>query len=180
MRYKFGERNMNKTRKNLITWAYVLNLVAAGINIISLILSTIYIEKLYEFLELELAQNEIIYARIENITTYVIDIGLMLSAGICLVLSLKKHDTNYELSKKLFFAGLILNVLSSPISIASILLFIAHFKYMDIKVEQEEDDVVEIVDSEDEIKRKIEKLRKLKDQGVISEEEFNQEILKLL
>ena len=77
--------------------------------------------------------------------------------------------------------GLILNVFASPLAIASILLYIAHFKYPDFERtndDAEEEIIVEA--SEAELKRKIENLRKLKENGTITEEEFEKELMRLL
>jgi hypothetical protein len=176
--------NMNKSKKLLITWAIVLNCLTLASCIGTLIWVCVGgIESMY--LSLGFAEMDVFVFKTQEIIYNAIDIALNLGAVICLSLNIYFADKRYNLSKKLFIAGLVLNILSNPLSIATILLVVAQFRYMDIEVikekrEDEQDEEVEIISSEDELRVKIEKLRKLKEQGLITEDEFNSEILKLL
>lgn len=172
---------MNKTRRNLIIAVIVLNLISVVSGVFTIIGSVFWIESMYAELGIALTMPELQSLRIQNYIYASLDILLYLAAAICLILHLKYHDSNYKLSEKLFYAGFIINLVAGILSIENLLLLIAYFKYSDIQVirEEREDEVV-IEESEDSIKRKIEKLRKLKEDGTISEEEFKDEILKLL
>ncbi len=172
---------MNKTRRNLIIAVIVLNFISVASSVVSIIGSVFWLESMYAELGIALTGAELHAMRIQNYIYAGIDMLLYLSAAICLILHLKYHDKNYILSGKLFFAGFILNLLAGILSIENLLLLIAYFKYADIQVINEEsDDEIIVEESEDSIKRKIERLRKLKEDGTISEEEFKEEILKLL
>ena len=171
---------MNKAKKNLIFWTIILNFLTVAYSIGMIIWSSVGVESFLANLQMDLTQVEIDMLIYDNIITCSVDGVINLAAAICLILNLKLYEKHFKASKKLFFAGLILNVLSSPLSIGAILLYIAHFKYMDIEVIKEEEKEGSVACSEEELKNKIEKLRKLKEQGVITEEEFSNEILKLL
>lgn len=176
---------MNKTKKGLIIAAIVLNSISVVMLILSIIGSVYWLESIYLDMGMKLTPAELNSVRIDNIVYSAIDLALYLSSTILLILHLYLYEKNFKVSKRLFMAAGILVFFCDFLSISFILLLIAYFKYMDIEVikekEENEDGEVEVVENdEDAIKRKIEKLRKLKDDGVISEEEFKEEILKLL
>lgn len=171
---------MNKKKRTLTLVATIFNLLTAVIYIAGLFVVIFAFNDIITAVLPEITSGEIAYYQAEAIVGLSIEIALNLSAGICLVLYLTKGQKNYKLGRKLFIAGLIINVLSELISIPTILLFIANYFYLDIEVIREErSDEVEVVD-ENEVAVKIAKLRKLRDDGKITEEEFQQEILKLL
>ena len=168
---------MNKTKKALVTWTIVLNFISVASSIAMLIWTALNPAELYVLMGIQLTDAEIYSMMVSDLWTYGVDLALNLAGAIVLIIYLRMYDKNLNNAKKLFIAGLVLNILSSPLSIASILLYIAHFKYLDIEVIKEEETVE---DNEEVLKRKIAKLRKLKDDGTITEEEFTNELSKLL
>lgn len=172
---------MNKGKKDLVTWAIILCFLTALSSVAYAIMSAVAIDKLYSFYGLQATMQQLEEIRVGEIVTYSLDAAINVAAAVCLIFYLKKVETNLVVAKRLFFAGLILNVFASPLAIASILLYIAHFKYPDNgRVQADYDEEVVANAGEDELKRKIEKLRKLKEDGTITEEEFEKELLKLL
>jgi len=169
---------MNKTKKNLVTWTIVLDFIAVASSLFMLIWTAVDPMRFYALMGIHLTEAEIKLIMVNDLWTYGLDLALNLSGAVCLLIYLKNYEKALNKAKKLFIAGLVLNVLSSPLSLASILLYIAHFKYIDIKVDKEEEVIVE--DDEESLKRKIAKLRKLKEEGAITEEEFTDELSKLL
>ena len=174
---------MNKNKRLLTIWAVVFNFIAVASAIGIIIWSCLGLEGLFKMLEISMTQEELMILRAENIFTSALDILLNTAAAICLILHVKLYEKRFTTSKKLFIAGLVLNVLSAPISVPSILLYISYFMYMDIKVDrtpENQEPEIEVLPSEDEVKQQVEKLRKLKEEGKISEEEYKEEIMKLL
>lgn len=165
---------MNNTKRKLIIWAIVLNFVMASAILYMYITGVISLAKLdpTEFVTMSKGQYIASYT-----ISYAVEFLAMLASPILLLISIAGKGMHFQKRKKLYIAAIFINVFINLISVATLLLVISYFKYLDIEVIKEED-VVEI--SEDDLKDKIAKLRKLKDDGVISEEEFKEQIMKLL
>ncbi len=172
---------INKGKKDFVVWAIILCFLSA-ISSLGYVLTAIFaFDKMHFLYGVGITASELEVARMGDIIIYSLDTAINVAAAICLIFYLKKAEVNPPLGKKLFFAGLILNVFASPLAIASILLYIAHFKYPDFeRVSDDSEQEIIVEASEDELKRKIAKLRELKENGTITEEEFEKELMKLL
>ena len=165
---------MNESKRKLIIWAIVLNFVMASSILYMYITGLISLVKLdpSEFVTISKGYYIAGYTM-----SYAVEFLAMIASPILLLISIAGKGMHFQKRKKLYIVAIFINVFVNLVSIATILLAISYFKYLDIEVIKEED-VVEI--SEDDLKDKISKLRKLKEEGIISEEEFKDEIMKLL
>ena len=173
---------INKGKKDLVVWAIILCFLSAFSSLSYVITAIFAFDKMHFLYGGIITAAELEVARTGDIIIYSLDTAINIAAAICLIFYLKKAESNLTLGRRLFFSGLILNVFASPLAIASILLYIAHFKYPDferVNADNIEEEII-IEASEDELKRKIAKLRELKENGTITEEEFEKELLKLL
>ena len=174
------EEKMNKSKKTLMLITIILDFLSVAALIVALIwfgLKDAYVPAEYTSYE------QYLFYHVTYIVMISIDTALYLSAAICLSISIRKNGTRFVESKKVYMIGFVLNIIASPLSLASILLYIAHFRFVDIQYINEDNNDKEVVPqkpTDDELKEKVEKLRKLKEEGAISEEEFNEQILKLL
>jgi ABC-type sulfate transport system permease subunit len=170
---------INKGKSDLVIWAIVLCFISAIASLIYVFTAAFAFDKiayLYSGTAAEVAS-----ARSGDIIMYSVDAAINVCAAMCLIFYLEKAAANPTLGKKLFFTGLILNIFASPIAISSILLYIAHFKYPDFESAKDDNKQDFLFDTKAyELKKQIDHLRKLKENGTITEEEFDQELLKLL
>jgi len=167
---------MNEVKRKLIIATIIFDFISMAA-VIAGLLVIIFVDK---YVPTEYATFEEFWTfHILEIVLFSLDIALYSSAAICLSVAIKNKGASFSKNRKVFLAGFILNIISGPLSIATILLYIAQFNFIDSQVAV--DNSVEVKKSKDEeMKEKVEKLRKLKDDGLISEEEFNEQIMRLL
>lgn len=164
---------MNKTKRILIIVAIVLNFISCALNLYLGIL----------FLLPPITSINIFYAIYQflGVLAYV-------ATSVLLLYSISNGGKNFKRRYNCYMTAVILSFLLNLFSVSSILLFITLF-LPDIVWVKPHDDVYfvkedEVKDektmSEREKERKIAALRKLKEEGKITEEEFKEELFKLL
>ena len=111
---------------------------------------------------------------------YFIEIFALLTVAVLLTISIWNKGKHFRARYRYYMTALVLSIIISLFSVSSILLIISMFvsDWVWTKEDKLNDDkVVNISDTREE---KIAKLRRKRDNGEISEEEFQQEIIKLL
>lgn len=167
---------MNKTKRNLILSAAIINLINMVANLVIAILFCVnpeYANVLGSYL-LIISYYSIYFVFAEIVA------GII--ASILLIYSVRKKGKYFRSSQKYYIAGLIIVIFAGG-WIPWVLLFISMF-IPDIIIINSASEVRQEQRAEDrtseEKRRKVEELRKLKEEGVISEEEFNKRLMDLL
>lgn len=167
---------MNKTKRNLILSAAIINLINMVVN---LVLAIIFL------VDPELYANIGMYlVLISYYSIYFVFVEVVagMIASILLIYSVRKKGKYFRSSQKYYIAGLIIVIFAGG-WIPWILLFISMF-IPDIIIINSASEIRQEERAEDrasaEKRRKVEELRKLKEDGVITEEEFNKRLMDLL
>lgn len=168
---------MNKTKRNLIIASAILNLIGITANLILSIMLIVNAEMLKDYANL---LYFISYST--NIIYVIISFAAGLVASILLLYSVRSKGKYYRLSQGIYLTGFIIIVVCGGF-LPWILLFIAMF-IPDIVVmntrsevrreERMENNAMEIK------KRRIEELKKLRDEGAITEEEYKEKLFEIL
>lgn len=167
---------MNKTKKNLILSAAIINLINMVAN---LIIAIIYC------VDPELYANLGVYLVVisyYSIYFVFVEVVAGIIGSICLMYAVRKNGKYFRHSQSYYIAGLIIIILAGgwiPWILLLISMFIPDIVIMNTPIEVRREEREENRENEEK-KRKIEELRKLKEDGVITEEEFNNELMKLL
>lgn len=167
---------MNKTKRALLIVVIILNIINAGLNIYFAVEDIMHATKTD--------------ARLFLIFYYFLEIvGFLASAG-CLIYAIMQGGKYFRERRAYYNAAVVISICMSLVSVSSILLIITlfisdmvwvkphddvYFSGEDINAPKQDEQL-----SESEKERKISKLRALRDKGVISEEEFKDELMKLL
>lgn len=167
---------MNKTKRNLILSAAIINLINMVAN---LIIAIIYLVNPELYAELGVYLVVISYYSIYFVFVEVVA-GII--GSICLMCAVRKGGKYFRRSQSYYITGLIIIILAGgwiPWILLLISMFIPDIIVMNTPVEIRREERAEDKENEEK-KRKIEELRKLKEEGAITEEEFNNELMKLL
>ena len=167
---------MNKTKINLILSAAIINLINMVAN---LIIAIIYLVNPELYADLGVYLVVISYYSIYFVFVEVVA-GII--GSICLMYAVSKGGKYFRRSQNYYIAGLIIIILAGgwiPWILLLISMFIPDIIVMNTPVEIRREERAEDKENEEK-KRKIEELRKLKEDGAITEEEFNNELMKLL
>ncbi len=158
---------MNSTKKWLIITAILFNFVSIGVNIY-------YIVNWFKY-----KASSVFY-----LIWYFITIACCIAVIVLLSMAIWRNGKLFRSRYGYYMTALVISIIVNLLSVSSVLLIISMFvsdwvwitpKKDDSKVEIDEKTVV-IKNKEEEIAR----LRKLKDEGKISEEEFQERLMKLL
>lgn len=158
---------MNSTKKWLIITAILFNFVSIGVNIF-------YIVNWFKYKD-----SSVFY-----LIWYFITIACCIAVIVLLSMAIWRNGKLFRSRYGYYMTALVISIIVNLLSVSSVLLIISMFvsdwvwitpKKDDSKVEIDEKTVV-IKNKEEEIAR----LRKLKDEGKISEEEFQERLMKLL
>ena len=158
---------MNSTKKWLIITAILFNFVSIGWNIF-------YIVNWFKYKD-----SSVFY-----LIWYFITIACCIAVIVLLSMAIWRNGKLFRTRYGYYMTALVISIIVNLLSVSSVLLIISMFvsdwvwitpKKDDSKVEIDEKTVV-IKNKEEEIAR----LRKLKDEGKISEEEFQERLMKLL
>lgn len=158
---------MNTTKKWLIITAILFNFVSIGWNIF-------YIVNWFKYKD-----SSVFY-----LIWYFITIACCIAVIVLLSMAIWRNGKLFRSRYGYYMTALVISIIVNLLSVSSVLLIISMFvsdwvwitpKKDDSKVEIDEKTVV-IKNKEEEIAR----LRKLKDEGKISEEEFQERLMKLL
>lgn len=171
---------MNKTKRTLIIVVIVLNLLSIALNAYLMAMSIIALVKTpYE----ALLWFNVIYTGL-GIIAYIASVGLLWYSIA--------HDGNFFRQRSNYYmTAVILTLILDTFSIPSILLLITLFMTDMVWVKPIDDVYFKKTETKDVPKqektmsdkdreRKIAELRELKNQGLITDEEFNEQLFKLL
>lgn len=167
---------MNKTKRTILIIVIILNFINAGLNIYFIIDA---------FKAMPLNDMGIVYLIYDFISL----LGFLASAG-CLLYAISGGGRNWQRRNGYYMSAVIISLCMSLFSVSSVLLVVSLFMSDMVWVRPQDDVYFNVEDvnapkkepelSESERQRKILKLRELRDKGVIDEEEFKQELMKLL
>ena len=168
---------MNKTKRNLILSAAIINLINMIANLVIVILYLVdpeyYVNILGTYLYI-ISYYSIYFIFVEVVAGIV--------GSILLIYSVRSKCKYFRVSQKYYIAGLIIVILAGgwiPWILLLISMFIPDIIIINSPSEVRREERAEESANNDK-KRKVEELRKLRDEGVITEEEFNKQLMDLL
>lgn len=168
---------MNKTKRNLILAAAILNLIGISINLVFSIIMILNAELLAGY------ENFVYLVGYSTNLIYVIfSFAIGLVASILLIYSIRAKGKYFRTSQGVFYTGFAIVIFFGGF-LPWILLFIAlctpDVIVMNTRSEVRHEECVEANEMEEK-KRKIEELKRLRDEGVITEEEYKQKLFEIL
>ena len=157
---------MNKTKKYLIIAAIIFSFVDVAWQIYSVV---------RYFLTDPSVRNPVFYVVLDFIT-----IAQSLAVAVLLILAIWKNGKLFRQRYGLYMTALVLSIIINLFSISSILLIVSMFisDWVWVKPTDQKEVIIDITPERKE--DKIAKLRKMRDEGQISEEEFQEKLLDLL
>lgn len=168
---------MNKTKRNLILSAAILNLINMVANLVVAIIYCVdpeyYINTIGQYIYI-ISFYSVYFVFVEVVA------GII--GSILLIYSVRKRGKYFRYSQKYYIAGLIIVILAGgwiPWILLLISMFIPDIIIINSPSEIRREERAE-ENANNEKKKKIEELRKLRDDGVITEEEFNKQLMDLL
>ncbi len=175
---------MNKTKRNLIMASAIVNLITITVSLISSIVAIVTPEFLQKYEE-----YYYMFAYSTKIVFVVISFAAGLVGSILLLYSIRNKGKYFRSSYGIYVAGFIIIVVCGG-WLAWILLFISAFvpdivvinDKSELRREQKQEQREEVLRDRayEEKKAKIEELKKLRDTGVITEEEYKNKLFDLL
>lgn len=175
---------MNKTKRNLIIAAAVLNLIGVIANLIMSILLIVNREAVQDYLEYYYFvgySTNIVYTIISFLAGFI--------GSIFLLWSVRNKGKYFRTTQGLYISGFVIVVICGGF-ISWILLFISLFIpdiiVMNTKSEIRREEKTEEMQNKmkeqayEEKKKQIEDLKRLRDNGLITEEEYKQKLFELL
>lgn len=168
--------------KKLIVWAIIGNCVLFGLSVASLVICLTSFEQVLTMYNIPFAAVAVEEFNFSFVLEFVLDAIFMLASTICLIVYLSILKKRGVALRRLLSAALIFNCLVTLLWPSTILLFVAVFKFSYVSVSLPEKEVAEKFDEDDvsTFKKKVENLRSMKENGEITEEEYKEEIMKLL
>lgn len=168
---------MNKTKRNLILASAIINLIAITYNLVVAIIYAVNKELLQTFIEYDM------FTMTYNLVYNAIFFAAGLVGSILLIYSVREKGKYFRNSYKFFLAGFIIIVVCGGF-LAWVLLFISMFVSDVIVInsprEVRQEEKSEYNSAYEEKKLKIEELKKLRDEGAITEEEYKQRLFEIL
>lgn len=175
---------MNKTKRNLIMAGAIVNLISTALSLTFSIIA--YVNPNW--------YNA--YAGVSYVLTYsvslvycILSFGVGIAGSIMLLYSIREKGKHFRTSQGLYIAGFVIVVLCGG-TISWVLLFISLFipdvvvmnTKSEIKQEEKEEEKKEQIKEQqlEEKKQKIEELKKMRDNGEITEEEYKEKLFELL
>ena len=160
-------RKMNKTKFWLILVAIILSFASIAWDVYDIVMYFISEP------QKRVATFYLVY--------YFIEIFALIAVAVLLSLSIWNKGKHFRARYKYYMTALVLSIIISLFSAISILLiismFVSDWVWENPEKRASEVKVVNIADTKEE---KIAKLRRKRENGEISEEEFNEEMMKLL
>lgn len=171
------EVSMNKTKRNLILSAAIINLINMVANLVVAIIYCVNPEYYFETLG-----TYLILISYYSIYFVFVEVVAGIIASILLIYSVRKKGMYFRTSQKYYIAGLIIVIFAGG-WIPWLLLFISMF-VPDVIIMNSASEIRHEERAEErgynEKRKKVEELRKLKEDGLITEEEFNKRLMDLL
>lgn len=169
---------MNKTKRNLILAAAIVNLLSITANLVmAIVLLSVDLETLM--------QNDLMYILFAYSQTPIftfISFGAGLVGSILLIYAVRKKGKYFRQSIGYYYAGFIIIIVCGgflPWILLLISMFVSDVIIINAPNEVKKEQKMEDKAYEDK-KQKIEELQKLRDSGVITEEEYKQKLFEIL
>ncbi len=171
---------MNKTKRNLIIAAGIINIIYAALTLAMTILVKVKAEwvlKYYDYLYILGFSTNLVYGIIAFTISFV--------GSILLFYSVREKGKYFRGSAGVYIAGVIIVILTGG-WISWVLLLVAAFTpdiiVINDKADLRREEKEEIYESKEyaEKKEKIEALKKLRDEGAITEEEYKEKLFEIL
>ncbi len=171
---------MNKTKRNLILAAAILNLIGITASLVLSIILIVNREAVQEYLELYYFVS---YST--NIVYTIISFIIGLVGSILLIYSVRAKGKYFRRSQGMYLTGFIIIIFFGgfiPWILLFISLFVSDVIVINSRSELREEEKQEIKNDQayELKKRKIEELKRLRDSGEITEEEYKQKLFELL
>lgn len=176
---------MNKTKRNLILASAIINLIGVTVSLVFALLIHFNVQAVQEYIDYIAMFNYSVLNLVYSIISFVV--GFVGSA--LLIWSVRKKGKFFRISQGFYIAGFIIVVISGG-WLAWVLLFISMFIpdviVMNTKSElrreerEEEKQTIKNDAAYEEKKKRIEDLKRMRDNGIISEEEYKQKLFELL
>ncbi len=161
---------MNTTKKWLIIVAIIFNILEVGYEIYTIV---------NWFLLPEEARYAVFYLAFDFIT-----IACCVTVAVLLSMAIWKNGKFFRQRYGYYMTAIVISIIIHLLSVSSVLLIITMFLSDWVWIKPDKDDTVTIDKNTQVIRgskeEKIAHLRKLKEEGKITEEEFQDELLKLL
>ena len=111
---------------------------------------------------------------------YFIDIFALASVAVLLTISIWNKGKHFRARHGYYMASLVISIIVSLFSVTSILLIISMFVSDWVWIKEDKVDNGTVVNISDTKEEKIAKLRRKRENGELSEEDFQEELMKLL
>jgi uncharacterized membrane protein len=161
---------MNKTKKILIIIAIIFNFLGIAYQIYNIV----------KYFMLEPAVRPALFYCI----FYFIDIFAMLTVAILLIMAISKNGKRFRERYGYYMSALVISIIINLFSVSTILLiitmFISDWEWITPKKEKTENNGNVIIIQPENKEKKIARLREKHEKGEISDEEFENELMKLL
>lgn len=169
---------MNKTKRNLIIAGAVLNLVVQVVNLVMSILLKVNQEAFKGYED----YHYLVSVTTTNLVMSVISCAVGVVASVLLLYCVRSKGKYYRQSMGMFYTGFVLVIFFGG-WLSWLLLFIATFVpdviVMNTKSEVKREEVLETKEMEEK-KKRIDDLKRLRDAGIITEEEYKEKLFELL
>ena len=156
---------MNKTKKYLIIFAIVFSFLSFALDIYDIVL---YFRTYY-------LTTPVFYVIFDFFSLFA-----CLAVAVLLTVAIWGNGKYFRQRYSLYMSALVISIILNLLSITSILLVISMFVSDWVWIKEEKDKNVVIMPGEPTKEERIARLRAKRDNGEISEEEFQQELTKLL
>ena len=157
---------MNNTKKYLIITAIIFCIIGIGFNIYDIVL----------WFLAEPAQRTVVF----YLVYMFIEIACNIAVVVLLTLAIWKNGTLFRQRYGYYMTALVISIIINLLSVSTILLIITMFISDWVWVKPEKEEILPKDDSELTKQKKIENLRKELDEGKITQEQFQEELMKLL
>lgn len=170
---------MNKTKRNLIIAGAIVNIIVGIINLVMSILIKVNQGQFKGYED----YHFIVSLSTTNLVMTVISSAVGLVASILLLYSVRQKGKYFRQSQGMFYTGFIIVIFFGGGWLSWLLLFISAFVpdviVMNTKSEVKKEEVLETKEMEEK-KKRIDDLKRLRDAGIISEEEYKEKLFELL
>lgn len=177
---------MDQVKRKLINIAAILNLVQAGLLLLMCLVDGV--TGSITLLEFGIEGNLFF---IITLIVYAVGACFYIASGVLLLYAINNNGKNFSERKAHYISGIVLTALCGPLSLSAILLYCSLVNRGQTEngaIQTENGTVKEINQAQqtlvspktEEFKTKVEELRRLREEGVISDQEFKALLMKLL
>ncbi len=161
---------MNTTKKWLIIVAIIFNFIEIGWGIFSIV----------SWFQTDPAIRSAVFYLVFDFIT----IACCLAVAVLLIMAIWKNGKLFRQRYGYYMTALVISIIVNLLSVSSVLLIITMFISDWVWIKPEKEKSVKVGDNVEVINEtkaeKIARLKKMREEGKISEEEYNEELLKLL